>query len=555
MLKGKQQCTDGVDEDHCEILEYNECDDKNEYRCSNGICIPQEYFLDGENDCPDASDEKYFVHSAHEIIEIKTIYCPIYSSRFDCDETIAHKSFFSCGDGQFLLEESRFSPTFEFLDEYRRLNCYNYRNINYFCELAAMWTLSNGHCLLNISLEKNPEDMTDDDEKCIFLLRLLLLRKQDELLTYWYEKLISDCQGPLIIDQKRIYYPRGHIITPYILTVYIIYNNGYFNDKKHVALYLIYNGTIKCRGYQAIANHQGALIYNFDYLIKDSLAEEFNFCTSKHVVRNETGPQYDEHCDSNKSFICQNIDRCISHYQYYQCTSGQCIPTDWLLNRIWDCSDASDEIEVHTVIKQSKHNTALQLDIRKKLQSFVIITSLSRFPYNICDHLNEYGCILANVQDPLNFTLNRPCITKSKIGDGQIDCYGGLDERNVLGCGNDINKQRGFDFHCHAEQCIPYKQQCREPCWNGGDKLLCDEIPNFKQHECRKIQSGYPLVAYNESRCDDGIDCKPFGLDQYYCDDSYNIPYRFHSWKKPSTTILHLPIYRSTIANNKKEWS
>ncbi|CAF1540179.1 unnamed protein product [Didymodactylos carnosus] len=43
---GTQQCMDGVDEDFCHLLEFNECDE-NEYRCSNGMCLPDEYWLDG----------------------------------------------------------------------------------------------------------------------------------------------------------------------------------------------------------------------------------------------------------------------------------------------------------------------------------------------------------------------------------------------------------------------------------------------------------------------------------------------------------------------------
>ena len=49
---GKQQCMDGLDEDYCERLEFNECED-DEYRCANGMCIPDQYWLDGDYDCMD----------------------------------------------------------------------------------------------------------------------------------------------------------------------------------------------------------------------------------------------------------------------------------------------------------------------------------------------------------------------------------------------------------------------------------------------------------------------------------------------------------------------
>lgn len=44
---GRQQCMNGVDEEACDLLEFNECED-DEYRCSNGMCIPDVYFLDGK---------------------------------------------------------------------------------------------------------------------------------------------------------------------------------------------------------------------------------------------------------------------------------------------------------------------------------------------------------------------------------------------------------------------------------------------------------------------------------------------------------------------------
>jgi hypothetical protein len=44
---GKQQCENGWDEENCDKLEFNECEE-DEFRCTNGMCISEEYWLDGE---------------------------------------------------------------------------------------------------------------------------------------------------------------------------------------------------------------------------------------------------------------------------------------------------------------------------------------------------------------------------------------------------------------------------------------------------------------------------------------------------------------------------
>jgi hypothetical protein len=57
---GKIDCHDGgLDEEQCWQLEMNECQD-NEYRCTNGQCIPQSFYLDDylTPDCLDESDER-----------------------------------------------------------------------------------------------------------------------------------------------------------------------------------------------------------------------------------------------------------------------------------------------------------------------------------------------------------------------------------------------------------------------------------------------------------------------------------------------------------------
>jgi hypothetical protein len=56
---GAQQCMDGIDEENCDLLEFNECD-PNEYRCENGMCIDDIYFLDGKYQAPSGMGQKTF---------------------------------------------------------------------------------------------------------------------------------------------------------------------------------------------------------------------------------------------------------------------------------------------------------------------------------------------------------------------------------------------------------------------------------------------------------------------------------------------------------------
>ncbi|CAF4696226.1 unnamed protein product, partial [Rotaria magnacalcarata] len=45
----------------------------------------------------------------------------------------------------------------------------------------------------------------------------------------------------------------------------------------------------------------------------------------------------------------------------------------------------------------------------------------------------EFPCFHFNASNPWdNVTYNRPCISRHKIGDNRIDCYGAIDERNTV---------------------------------------------------------------------------------------------------------------------------
>ena len=93
---GVQQCMSGVDEENCDKLEFNECE-KDEYRCMNGMCIPDEYFLDEEYDCMDMSDEKATFNDTS---------CAFQSASRECDDRVCPPNQWSCGDGQCVVDRS-----------------------------------------------------------------------------------------------------------------------------------------------------------------------------------------------------------------------------------------------------------------------------------------------------------------------------------------------------------------------------------------------------------------------------------------------------------------
>ena len=55
---GHEQCRDGIDEENWDKLEFNECED-DEFRCTNGMCIAEEFWLDGEY--TSTQEENFFI--------------------------------------------------------------------------------------------------------------------------------------------------------------------------------------------------------------------------------------------------------------------------------------------------------------------------------------------------------------------------------------------------------------------------------------------------------------------------------------------------------------
>ena len=161
---GVQQCLEGKDEENCDLLEMNSCDPEKEYRCSNGMCIPDEFFLDGERDCLDWSDEMHFQRNPN---------CYMESVNEECDDHPCLLSSWSCGDGDCISDRLGFQkhPNSE--------TCQSGRNEYFICETCVnerRWTMSNGRCIDagDESYEESSVANRSEMEQCSYLLKCSL---------------------------------------------------------------------------------------------------------------------------------------------------------------------------------------------------------------------------------------------------------------------------------------------------------------------------------------------------------------------------------------------
>ncbi|CAF4065171.1 unnamed protein product [Rotaria sordida] len=302
---GNPQYFNGLDEENCDKLEFNECED-DEFRCTNGMCIPEEFWLDGNYDCMDWSDE-YNIDLGES--------CYFQAKSIECDEHLCHQNTYSCGDGQ----------------------C-----IEWFARLASQnqpsWTLKDGLC--------SPEKGYDDSRYPSLNMLNSAKLTSDEICQYLFRCILSnnfehDCPCDQVNCSKImmqfclsntiiLYPPRGLINSN--LVSFFVYNEW---EKKSFVNMLVVTGQMKCRGYHFSAYTTETL--PFALALSNRRSHYFLCAMSEYMygyLNYSSRFQYEPNCWNNsRTFndqpyavfpdVCQTSRECISQYRihdgYHDC--------------------------------------------------------------------------------------------------------------------------------------------------------------------------------------------------------------------------------------------
>jgi hypothetical protein len=297
---GVQQCMFGLDEANCDSIEFHECEE-DEYRCRNGMCIPDQFFLDGDYDCMDMSDEK-------EKFDDNS--CPYREATPVCDDRIISRDassivhVWSCGDGQ---EVTRRWPTPYYHDQQ---GCVNRRDQFFWCEMVpdeTLWTLPSGRC--SRTLVYNRDNLTE----CCYFLKICL-SFSSKRHRHECEEVNKTCGASSEqVCQKSTprHYPHAALILPYVFGDYSLLRSEL---KRHTWLF---EGTVKCiRGESTFStrfNESG-----------DSLGSTYSWKNDQSMLCRANQNNKQDCVDrlgisSNRSVyhpaVCQSQTTCVSAYR------------------------------------------------------------------------------------------------------------------------------------------------------------------------------------------------------------------------------------------------
>ncbi len=497
---GKVDCiNDGTDEQHCFELEKNECEE-NEYRCQNGLCIPQEFLRDDafNPECLDQTDEGYHVGYSFQCPSDPSFRCEEHT----CKSTGRTLLNFPCGDGECSPYGSR---------------CNNGRG----SWLQTMRTSFESHELCWMAMYcLTIFQMQSDDADCkIWCTNITAFAAQNIIR--------KDC--PPIFDFPNGFRLYGHVRLLYtnnntvlidsnsIIPAYVCYEKNLCDFlSPTINLTISNNETVTCRRFQELnLIHEGYVLGQTIF----ELQKLFHACYSidnSIFCENETTSLF--HCPNSRKCISKHRlldavrdcggdedesygDSCDLNDKYrFKCeVDGRCIVSALVRDNGHDCAEDTDEKDQTIQAYEKQISFQTLCDGFVELAPLMINGSeetdetdcehwLCNNTYTRCDGFwncpngaDEVNCHSMPICPPSEhicistITHNITCLPIDKANDDKFDCFGGTDERYY--CRKKYPKAPSQRFLCQniATKCIFLTSRCNgdDNCPSGEDEQFC----------------------------------------------------------------------------------
>jgi hypothetical protein len=531
---GHIDCSDGrQDEKNCFQIELNECAD-DEFRCHNGMCIPDAFFRDDElnPDCLDGTDEVQISLYTNECYQDPAFRC--------AERRSASNVGFNCGDDAY--NSPYFLPTMHEI-------CPSGRDVLF---SQVVWSYMNHRSSLSLECwsilicTQNLDGITMIDCDDICELETCLELIQNDCPSFFFFP-----HYPILGHIRLLYSSNKTDIFSTLIPDYVCYDG----DLCDFIIPTTSLDNLTCLRVEELGVNE---INSLDWeTLLSTLDNIFSGCSVTGSIDNLKS------CQSSNLFHCKNSSKCISKhrvmdgvkdcyeeidetvkdnceintkYRFHCSTENKCLPAWLMLNGKKDCVNGDDEIEFH----RNKGN--VQLIFANVCDGFidsVLITDNGQIEtdetnceqwqcdnhYTHCDGV--WNC--ANGADEVlcektpcapdgyrcisSVTYQSICLPLTRVGDGNIDCLGSYDERFY--CREKFANNRKERYRCqNSTDCAPVSILCSffEYCsrddkryicpiikeWQTIFKSLTDEKRSNKYFSISAVNASHPLILSGE---------------------------------------------------------
>lgn len=481
---GHVDCLDGgLDEAFCFDMEINECAET-EYRCHNGLCIPDVFWNDGlgDADCLDRSDEIADVSYPKSCFQDPTFRCEEHSCRANWHQ-------FPCGDGQCV-------PKFD--------KCHNGRhnllvqsmifqdNLPYKCWIAMI-------CLTMLKNEVNG-------------ISCQIWFTKNSILEF-----LNTCDSifqfptiPVHFGHVRLLYKQPHLKlnqSLYILPDFICYNERLCDCLMptffHENLTCIHSYELQLKvsisGYPwidmilQINSYFSSCLITYPRDDKKSIYQNsttlYHCQNSSKVISKHRITDENQDCcmgdDEDNQFSCFIDDK----YRVQCANQSICLSS---LHSIYDCPESQNQY--HNYVPFHIFCDGFEEHFFEDLngQSYTDESECNYWPcnniYSRCD--GYWACSNGEDEDncdntvcplgmhpcisPTNYSLS--CLSSERVGDDIDDCLGASDE--LYFCRQLYPLKKDYErFRCmNSDLCLPVSDICNNipSCPFGDDEKFCE---------------------------------------------------------------------------------